>query len=96
MALTRLYAALTAGVVESIFFIGMPWLAYAGTARQVSPRRFAAVMSAVFSLAHWEHGSAVATGAFCCHLVVCAWFFRWRSLWPVAAGHTLIDLVTLA
>lgn len=94
--LALLYAAITAGVVESILFIGMPWAWYAGSARRASPRGFTVIASLVFALAHWEHGSAVVGGAFLCHTVLCAWFFHCRSLWPIAGGHTLVDLGILA
>ncbi|RYH35828.1 MAG: CPBP family intramembrane metalloprotease [Alcaligenaceae bacterium] len=94
-ALARVYASVSAGLVESIFFIGIPWLLYAGNSSRPSPHRFAVAMSALFALAHWEQGCAVATGAFFSHLILCAWFLRWRTLWPVASGHALIDAVSL-
>lgn len=94
-ALVRVYASISAGLVESIFFIGMPWLLYAGSSEKPSPHRFTVAVSAVFALAHWEQGGAVATGAFFSHLALCACYLRWRTLWPVAGGHALVDLVSL-
>lgn len=93
--LVRVYASVSAGLVESIFFIGIPWLLYASSSDSPSPHRFTVAISAVFALAHWEQGCAVATGAFFSHLTLCVWFLRWRTLWPVASGHALIDVISL-
>jgi hypothetical protein len=92
----QLYAAISAGLVESIFFIGLPWLWYSNTREKPSTLHFMLTMSAIFALAHWEHGRHIVIAAFCVHLVLCKWFFRWNTLWPVVLGHTLIDLAVLA
>lgn len=92
----QLYAAISAGLVESIFFIGLPWLWYANTRTEPSKLHFMLALSAIFSIAHWEHGRHIVIAAFCLHLVLCKWFFQWNTLWPVVLGHTLIDLAILA
>jgi hypothetical protein len=87
-----LYSALTAGVVESIFFIGLPWLLYHNVRHAPSLPAFSLISSVVFAASHWEQGQPVVIGAFFSNLVACFWFFRLGTLWPVAAGHTLVDL----
>lgn len=88
-----LYSALTAGFVESIFFIGLPWLLYHNARREPSRVVFALVSSVVFAVAHWEQGPHVVIGAYFSNVVACFWFFQLGTLWPVAAGHVLVDLV---
>lgn len=95
-AAARAYAALSAGLVESIFFIGLPWLLYASCRPRPSPRWFVLAVSAIFASAHWEQGSHLVVAAFFAHLVLCAWFFRWGTLWPVVFGHSMVDLALLA
>ena len=92
----RIYSAVTAGVVESIFFIGLPWLLYRHIRTDASTQAFSALVSIVFALAHWEQGPHVVIGAGCFNLVACFWCFRLGSLWPVVTGHLLIDLVAFA
>jgi hypothetical protein len=94
---TWIYASLSAGLVESIFFIGLPWLLYASLGKAPPrPLFFTLVASALFALAHWEQGIPGVIAAFCSHLVLCAWFFRTGTLWPVACGHAMVDLALLA
>ncbi|MBU1352354.1 MAG: CPBP family intramembrane metalloprotease [Gammaproteobacteria bacterium] len=91
----QIYAAVSAGLVESIFFIGLPWLWYANARSKPSKLHFMLIASAIFALAHWEHGRHIMIAAFCLHLVLCKWFFQWNTLWPVVLGHTLIGLALM-
>ena len=91
-----IYAAVSAGLMESIFFIGLPWLWYASAYQNPSEPYFTVAISAFFALAHWEQGMHIAMAAFFAHLVLCKWFFHWKTLWPVVLGHILIDLAVLA
>jgi hypothetical protein len=91
-----LYSAATAGIVESIFYIGLPWLLYRHVRPDPSRIAFAFLATAVFAIAHWEQGPHVVVGAFFSNLFACFWFFRFGTLWPVAAGHILVDLVAFA
>lgn len=92
----RIYMALTASLVESIFFLGLPWLYHAHAGGRPSPAAFTLVVSAIFALAHWEHGAHVLLAAFFCHIVFCAWYLEWKTLWPIAGGHACIDLAVFA
>lgn len=90
------YSAVTAGIVESIFFIGLPWLLYHNALNKPSRIAFAILSGLVFALAHWEQGPHAVIYAFLFALIACFWFFRLGTLWPVAAGHALVDLVAFA
>jgi hypothetical protein len=90
------YSAITAGIVESIFFIGLPWLLYCNTRNAPSQTAFIALASFVFAIAHWEQGPHIVVAAFSSNLVASLWFFRLGTLWPVAAGHALIDFVAFS
>lgn len=88
----QIYAAVSAGLVESIFFIGLPWLLYASARQHPSEMRFMLTVSALFALAHWEHGRHGVIAAFFAHWVMSRYFLHWRNLWPVVLGHTMVDL----
>ena len=90
------YSAITAGVVESIFFIALPWLLYHNVRAAPSRVEFTMLAALVFAVAHWEQGPHVVIGAFFSHLFACFWFFRFGTLWPVAGGHMLVDLVAFS
>lgn len=90
------YSAVTAGLVESVFFISLPWLLYQNLRDSPSYALFSFAASVVFATAHWEQGLHVAAGAFFFNLVACAWYFKLGSLWPVALGHTFVDLVAFS
>lgn len=98
--LTWLYASVTAGLVESVFFISLPWLLYRSvlTRQDRRPNRdvFAVLVSVVFAVAHWEQGLHIVAAAFCFNTVMCAWFFQLRNLWPIAIAHIIIDLIVFA
>jgi hypothetical protein len=91
-----LYSAATAGIVESIFFISLPWLLYRHVRADPSKICFALLVTTVFSVAHWEQGPHIVIGAFFSSLLACFWFFRLGTLWPVVTGHILVDLVAFA
>ena len=94
--ITWLYSSFTAGIIESIFFIGLPWLLYHNIRSTPSRTAFAILASLVFAAAHWEQGPHVVVGSFSFNVVACFWFFRLGTLWPIAAGHILVDLVAFS
>ncbi len=88
-----IYSSLTAGIVESIFYIGLPWLLFASLRPDGSRLVLVLALSAVFASVHWEQGSAALIGAFCSQAVAWFWYFRLRSLWPLVGAHVIIDLI---
>lgn len=94
--ITWLYSSFTAGIVESIFFIGLPWLLYRNIRDLPSRIEFTILVSLVFALAHWEQGPHAVVGAAFYNVVACFWFFYFGTLWPIMAGHILVDLVAFS
>jgi CAAX prenyl protease-like protein len=90
-----LYLSVTAGLWESLFFIGLPWLWFS-KGRSVSPIMkcgFAGASAILFAASHWENGFANVIGVFLFQLLAVWWFFRLGTLWPVIGAHFLIDVV---
>lgn len=94
--ISLIYSSFTAGIVESIFFIGLPWLLCHNVQKSPSRVAFSVLTSLIFATAHWEQGLHVMVGSFSFNIIACFWFFRLGSLWPIAAGHALTDLVVLS
>lgn len=94
-----LYASFSAGFVESIFYIGLPWLLCQRLRQEqqmtwLSPVVFSLLSALIFASVHWEQGWAGVVAAFAFGLAACFWFFRLGGLWQIAVAHTLIDLFT--
>jgi len=82
-----LYSALTAGFVESIFFIGLPWLLYHNARREPSRVGFClgkfsclrcSTLGARAARCHWR----VLLKCRCLFLVLPAWHIVARCCWP--------------
>jgi membrane protease YdiL (CAAX protease family) len=86
-ALAALYFALSAGIVEELYFRGLLFKALASTPLYLvlSPLLFAAI--------HWESGPANAAGAYVFGLFSAAVFVAIRNLWPLIAGHIFTDYI---
>jgi hypothetical protein len=95
--LGTLYLAITAGLWESIFFIGLPWLwlSMGRTTRGPVASAFLPTMAILFAISHFESGWRDVSAAFFFQLVAFYWYFRLRTLWPVIGAHTLIDIYLL-
>jgi hypothetical protein len=89
----QLDISLTAGAVESAFFIGLPWLAVRRLVKFPGKASFAIASSIHFALTHWEQGFHNVIATFFFGVIACAWYFKLRDLWPVVVAHTMIDLV---
>lgn len=92
-----IYLSATAGLWESVFLIGLPWLWFS-RGRTVSARAtsaFALVISLIFAAGHLENGMPNAIGAFFFQLVAVYWYLRLGTLWPIIGAHFLIDVVYL-
>lgn len=87
-----LYLSVTAGIVESIFMLGLPWLIWRQYLRLGNRRNsFAWVSSAVFASIHWEQGFHGLLGAFVFSYVACRIYLAHNDLWPIAGAHALVD-----
>ena len=88
------YFSITAGVWESIFCIGLPWLWFSQGRRmwESDIELFYFVSASLFAIGHWENGLPNVIGAFAFQICAIWWFFRLKTLWPIIAAHTLIDV----
>ncbi len=89
-----IYFAVTAGLWESIFIIGLPWLWFSQGATLPRNRTvlFVVVSSLLFALGHWENGLPNVIAAFVFEVCAVWWYLRLKTLWPIIFAHTLIDL----
>ena len=92
--LGTIYLAVTAGVIESIFYIGLPWFCLRRILNtSINTRRsFALITAVVFAAAHHENGAPGVVAAFFFQFVAASWFFKLRTLWPIIGAHALIDV----
>jgi hypothetical protein len=85
--------SLTAGLFESIVFIGLPWLLFKHRANSTAFRwAFVCCSSLAFGASHRGNGTleVIATAVF--GLVAALWFVRLRDLWPIVLGHAAVDV----
>ncbi len=95
--LFTVYLALTAGLMESVFYIGLPWYLWRNHFGLAHRRRTFLWLSAlVFAAAHWEQGAHNAIGAFAFGLVACLLYWKVNDLWPVVGAHVITDLFFFA
>jgi hypothetical protein len=89
-----LYLAVTAGVTESMVYIGLPWLVWE---RLFGPGKrralFVCLSSAIFASVHWESGLHNVVAALIFGLVACGLYLKLRDLWPILGAHIVVDLV---
>lgn len=89
-----LYMAVTAGLVESAVYIGLPWLLWRqffGNAARGS--LFACASSAIFASVHWEQGAHAVLGALVFGYIACKLYLRIGDLWPIVGAHAAVDVV---
>jgi len=87
------YWALTAGLVESVFYIGLPWYLWRNHFGLAHRRRLFLFASAtIFAAIHWEQGLHNVVGAFAFGFVACLSYWKINDLWPIVGAHILIDL----
>jgi len=91
------YFGLTAGIVEEIFFRGLPLLylreRFKGRDVRVA---YVVATSVLFGLIHWENGvhEIIATGIFGALAAVA--YLQLRNLWFLVGAHALIDIWTFS
>lgn len=89
-----LYLAITAGLIESAVYIGLPWLLWRRFFGDAASRSlFACVSSVVFASVHWEQGAHGVLGALVFGYVACHLYFKIADLWPIVGAHTAVDIV---
>lgn len=87
--LVAAYFAISAGVIEEIFFRG--WM-YRVAGYFLRPRVvYLMVSPLLFALVHWESGAANVLATFILGLMTALVFIALRNLWPLIAGHVYTD-----
>lgn len=90
---TVLYMSVTAGVVESIFMLALPWYLWRDCFGLAHRRgTFVWLISLLFASIHWEQGPHSMVAAFAYGYLACRLYWRLNDLWPIVGAHTLIDI----
>jgi len=86
------YLAATAGVVEEIFYRGIPYKLIFESEGIVC-KRFVYVMgtSIAFSAIHWDKGLHFLIGTFVFGLFASYLYLKLKNLWPLVGGHFVYD-----
>ena len=92
-----LYMSLSAGLMESVFYLALPWYFwrnYLGLAHR--RRTFVWLSSAVFASVHWEQGPHNMVAVFAFGFVACLLYWKINDLWPIVGAHTVVDIALLS
>lgn len=88
-----LYLSLSAGLMESVFLLALPWFFW----RQhpsLAPRRtlFAWVTAIMFASIHWEQGLHGVAAALIFGYAACLLYWKLNDLSPIVGAHAFVDL----
>jgi membrane protease YdiL (CAAX protease family) len=89
-----LYFALTAALVEEVFYRAMLGWAIVGNSSAPLKQTFYVLLSAtLFGLNHWSQGSFKMLATMYLGVIAAVIYLRFRNLWYCIAGHLLVNLV---
>ena len=91
-AVVALFFAITAGVVEEIFFRGLWRQAIAAVLGPQAVKTYIVSSALIFGLAHWEQGSVGLIGATAFGLCAAWLYLKLGDLRPLILAHATIDL----
>lgn len=86
-----IYFALTAGIVEELYYRGLCFRIASFFPRPVV--LYLALSPLLFALIHWEGGMANVCATYAFGLIQAVAFLGMRNLWPLIAGHVYTDYV---
>lgn len=86
-----IYFALTAGIVEELFFRGLLRHVFAETAW--GRIAFVLTSTVLFASAHWENGVREIFATGCASLAASLAFLSYRNVFPLMIAHTVTDLI---
>lgn len=90
--LVALYWALSAGLTESVFYIGLPLYFWRNQHDLANRRRLSLwVCATIFAVVHWEQGLHNVIAAFTFGFMACMIYWKNNELWPIVGAHALID-----
>jgi membrane protease YdiL (CAAX protease family) len=88
-----LYLAITAGIVEEIFFRGLPLLyVIERFPAKIPTRTYVVTTALLFGSIHWENGGHEVVATFIYGVLAAAYYVKLRDLWPLIGAHALIDV----
>lgn len=86
-----IYFALTAGIVEELYYRGLCFRIASFFPRPVV--LYLALSPLLFALIHWEGGMANVCATYAFGMIQAVAFLGMRNLWPLIAGHVYTDYV---
>jgi membrane protease YdiL (CAAX protease family) len=88
-----LYLAITAGIVEEIFFRGLPFLyVIERFPAKIPTGTYVVTTALLFGAIHWENGGHEVVATFIYGVFAAAFYLKLRDLWPLIGAHALIDV----
>ena len=91
-----LYMSLSAGLMESVFLLALPWFFWRQHPSLAQRRTlFVWASSIVFASIHWEQGLHGVVGALVFGYAACLLYWKLNDLWPIVGAHAFVDLVEL-
>ena len=91
--LADFYLAVTAGLVESVVYIGLPWLLWRRLLGASRRELFCLASATLFASVHWEQGPHAMLGSLVFGYVACGVYLKIGDLWPIVGAHIAIDAV---
>ena len=95
-AITVLYFAVTAALVEETVFRALPWLYImrlpASRFDRFNIPAYVLCSSILFGLVHWENGLHEVLSTFVLGVIACLLYSRIRNIWPLVGAHFLTDV----
>jgi uncharacterized protein len=89
--LVAAYFALSAGIVEELYFRALMFRISQFHVRPLLP--YLTLSPVQFALIHWENGVDDMLYTWLVGLLFAGLYARWRNLWPLIAAHVFIDYV---
>jgi uncharacterized protein len=89
--LSTLYFALSAGIVEELYYRG---LFYKIVEPTNNPKLLYLLLSpAIFAIAHWEQGADGVVATYLFGIIASLFYLKFKNLWPLIFGHIATDYV---
>ena len=87
--LSTLYLALSAGIVEELYYRGLFYKIVESTKK---PKLLYLLLSpAIFAMAHWEQGADGVLSTYLFGMFASLFYLKFKNLWPLIFGHVFTD-----
>jgi membrane protease YdiL (CAAX protease family) len=89
--LSTIYFALSAGIVEELYYRGLFYKIAESTS---NPKLLYLLLSpAIFAIAHWEQGMDNVLETYLFGIIASLFYLKFKNLWPLIFGHVVTDYV---